>query len=119
MQLAKRLFDVDIEPADGQVWRQLSAVLRTSSLSWADQAVPLCLVWLSAPDRTQTSSHCLCVGPAKAAAPHFADATPLMPQTLQAPVWHPDVRFFLVKASGVPKAYFYLGGSSSLQRSMG
>lgn len=23
-------------------------------------------------------------------------------------MWHPDVRFFLVKASGQPKAYFYL-----------
>jgi oligopeptidase A len=26
----------------------------------------------------------------------------------QAPIWHPDVRFFLVKAGGKPKAYFYL-----------
>lgn len=26
----------------------------------------------------------------------------------QAPIWHPDVRFFAVKKDGQPKAYFYL-----------
>lgn len=29
-------------------------------------------------------------------------------QSMQAPVWHPDVRFFQLSVKAQPKAYFYL-----------
>jgi Peptidase family M3 len=98
--LAKRLFDVDIEAADGQVW-PLPLHLCTSVMC---APIPTALHGISL--WSGTIGRGVRLQPLRflqrAAQPMPGAARP------QAPVWHPDVRFFKLSVQGQPKAYFYL-----------
>lgn len=114
--LAKRLFDVDIEPAGERPAAvvQLGLACRPAILVMV-AACPEC----ACPNATgllhaSQAAPCHRRRPTAAArlpcrAPPFPTPSPCpCPADGTVPVWQEDVRFFVVKKGGAPKAYFYL-----------
>ena len=85
--LAKRLFDVDIEPADGQVpvWQEDVRFFCVKKVGWATGGQPF-------------SCRCSALG---------ASTAKLLGRCPSASLTPPPCSRFLVQA-GQPKAYFYL-----------
>jgi Peptidase family M3 len=130
--LAKRLFDVDIEAADGQVGSApdmlSSRTLRPRGLSHqrgvcvlratCSRAVTVLHALMSKVAEAVLSVECLsshlsrllCRTSANAMSQGVSQRVmaPSSAAAPQAPVWHPDVRFFKLSVKGQPKAYFYL-----------